>query len=82
MFGSISTRIAAYAAGALALVMVVAVFAWMGEAAAKRQNKDLRVNIQMSTANPDEEPPLNAGHIFNVRIYNSRHSVTVGTAEG
>jgi len=31
----------------------------------------------MSTANPDEEPPLNAGHIFNVRIYNSRHSVTV-----
>ena len=41
------------------------------------QNKDLRVNIQMSTANPDEEPPLNAGHIFNVRIYNSRNSVTV-----
>lgn len=46
MFGSISTRIAAYAAGALALVMVVvAVFAWMGEAAAKRQNKDLRADL-------------------------------------
>lgn len=46
MFGSISTRVAAYAAGALALVMVVvAVFAWMGEAAAKRQNKDLRADL-------------------------------------
>lgn len=41
------------------------------------QNKDLRVNIQMSPANPNDEVPLNSGHIFNVRIYNSRHSVTV-----
>ncbi|MBA4248132.1 MAG: hypothetical protein C0444_07545 [Microbacterium sp.] len=41
------------------------------------QNKDLRVNIQMSPANPNDEAPLNSGHIFNVRIYNSRHSVTV-----
>ena len=46
MFGSISTRIAAYAAGALALVMLVfAVFAWMGEGAAKRQNKELRADL-------------------------------------
>ena len=46
MFGSISTRIAAYAAGALALVMVVvAVFAFMGEAAAKRQNRELRADL-------------------------------------
>lgn len=46
MFGSISTRIAAYAAGALALVMVVvAVFAWMGADAAKRQNRELRADL-------------------------------------
>ncbi len=46
MFGSISARIAAYAAGAIALVMVVvAVFAFMGEAAAKRQNKELRADL-------------------------------------
>lgn len=46
MFGSISTRVAAYAAGALALVMVVvAVFAWMGADAAKRQNKELRADL-------------------------------------
>jgi len=46
MFGSISTRVAAYAAGALALVMVVvAVFALMGADAAKRQNKELRADL-------------------------------------
>ena len=46
MFGSISTRIAAYVAGALALVMLVfAVFAFMGEAAAKRQNKELSADL-------------------------------------
>ena len=46
MFGSISTRIAAYAAGALALVMVVvAVFALMGADAAKRQNRELRADL-------------------------------------
>jgi len=46
MFGSISTRVAAYAAGALALVMlVVAVFAWMGADAAKRQNRELRADL-------------------------------------
>lgn len=46
MFGSISTRIAAYAAGALALLMLVfAVFAWMGADAAKRQNRELRADL-------------------------------------
>lgn len=46
MFGSISTRIAAYAAGALALGMVVVTaFALMGADAAKRQNKVLRADL-------------------------------------
>lgn len=46
MFGSISARIAAYAAGALALGMVVVTaFALMGADAAKRQNKVLRADL-------------------------------------
>ena len=46
MFGSISTRVAAYAAGALALGMVVVTaFALMGADAAKRQNKVLRADL-------------------------------------
>lgn len=46
MFGSISARIAAYAAGALALGMVVVTaFALMGADAAKRQNRELRADL-------------------------------------
>jgi AAA15 family ATPase/GTPase len=41
------------------------------------QNKQLRVNVQVSNANPNDPPPLNAGTILNVRIFNDRHGVTV-----
>lgn len=41
------------------------------------QNKRLRVNVQVSQANPNDEPPLNTGTILNVRIMNERHGVTV-----
>jgi hypothetical protein len=33
--------------------------------------------IQMSQGNPSEPPPLNRGPVINLRIYNSKHSVTV-----
>lgn len=42
-----------------------------------RQNPGLRVMIQMSPGNPDDEPPLNQGPVVNLRIYNPRHAVTV-----
>lgn len=46
MFDAITYRIAAWAAGGLALILLVfAVFAWMGEGAAKRQNKELRADL-------------------------------------
>ena len=46
MFGSITYRIAAVAAGSVALILGVALlFAWMGEGAAKRQVKDLRADL-------------------------------------
>ena len=41
------------------------------------QNKDLRLSIPVSAADPADEPPLNAGPIVNVRIFNPRHSVSV-----
>ena len=41
------------------------------------QNKDLRLEIRVSMADPAEEPPLNQGPIVNVRIYNPRHYVSV-----
>jgi predicted ATPase len=41
------------------------------------QNKSLRVNVQVSQANPHDEAPLNSGTILNVRIFNDRHGVTV-----
>lgn len=41
------------------------------------QNKLLRVNVQVSQANSDDEPPLDSGTILNVRIFNERHGVTV-----
>jgi energy-coupling factor transporter ATP-binding protein EcfA2 len=41
------------------------------------QNQSLRVNVQVSQANPEDEPPLNSGTILNVRIFNDRHGVTV-----
>ena len=41
------------------------------------QNKDLRLEIRVSPADPADEPPLNQGPIVNVRIYNPRHYVSV-----
>ena len=41
------------------------------------QNKELRLEIRVSGADPDDEPPLNTGPIVNVRIYNPRHRVSV-----
>lgn len=41
------------------------------------QNRELRLEIRVSTADPDDEPPLNQGPIVNVRIYNPRHRVSV-----
>jgi hypothetical protein len=42
-----------------------------------RQNPGLRVMIQMSPGNPDDEAPLNRGPVVNLRIYNPKHAVTV-----
>lgn len=41
------------------------------------QNQDLNLEIRVSNADPDDEPPLNQGPIVNVRIYNPRHRVSV-----
>jgi len=41
------------------------------------QNQSLRVNVQVSQADPNDEPPLDSGTILNVRIMNDRHGVTV-----
>ena len=41
------------------------------------QNKDLRLEIRVSAADPADEPPLDQGPIVNVRIYNPRHYVSV-----
>ncbi|MGE0218864.1 ATP-dependent nuclease [Mycolicibacterium sp.] len=41
------------------------------------QNPDLQVEIQISNANPADDPPLNQGPIVHVRIRNPRHRVTV-----
>ena len=41
------------------------------------QNKQLRVEFDLSTANPNDPPPLNSGTILHVRIWNNRHRVSV-----
>ena len=41
------------------------------------QNNELRLEIRVSTADPNDEPPLDQGPIVNVRIYNPRHRVSV-----
>jgi AAA ATPase domain/AAA domain, putative AbiEii toxin, Type IV TA system len=42
-----------------------------------RQSPGLRVVIQMSPGNPNDEPPLDRGPVVNLRIYNPKHAVTV-----
>ncbi len=41
------------------------------------QNKQLRVEFDLSNANPKDPPPLNEGTILHVRIWNNRHRVSV-----
>ena len=42
-----------------------------------KQNTQLRVQFDLSAANPNDPPPLNAGPILHVRIWNDRHRVSV-----
>ena len=42
-----------------------------------RQNTELRVEFDLSSANPNDPPPLNSGTILHVRIWNNRHRVSV-----
>ena len=46
-----------------------------------RQSPQLRVEFDLSNADPNEPPPLNEGTILHVRIYNNRHRVSVGFHE-
>jgi len=41
------------------------------------QNKKLRVQFTRNTALPQDPPPYNTGEIFNVRIWNDLHQVSV-----
>ena len=41
------------------------------------QNKQLRVEFDLSVANPNDPPPLDQGTILHVRIWNNRHRVSV-----
>ena len=41
------------------------------------QNKQLRVEFDLSPANPNDPAPLNSGTILHVRIWNNRHRVSV-----
>lgn len=41
------------------------------------QNKQLRVEFDLSPANPNDAPPLNSGTILHIRIWNNRHRVSV-----
>lgn len=42
-----------------------------------QQNRQLRVDFDLSNANPNDPPPLNEGTILHVRIWNNRHRVSV-----
>ena len=42
-----------------------------------KQNTQLRVEFDLSIANPNDPPPLNQGTILHVRIWNDRHRVSV-----
>ena len=42
-----------------------------------KQNTQLRVQFDLSAANPNDPPPLNDGPILHVRIWNDRHRVSV-----
>ena len=42
-----------------------------------KQNRQLRVQFDLSAANPSDPPPMNTGAILHVRIWNDRHRVSV-----
>jgi predicted ATP-dependent endonuclease of OLD family len=42
-----------------------------------KQNRQIRVEFDISNANPNDPPPLNEGRILHVRIWNDRHRVSV-----
>lgn len=42
-----------------------------------QQNRQLKVEFDLSQANPSDPPPLNTGTILHVRVYNERHRVSV-----
>ena len=42
-----------------------------------KQNRQLRVDFDLSRANPNDPPPLNSGTILHTRIWNDRHRVSV-----
>ncbi len=42
-----------------------------------KQNTHLRVQFDLSQANPNDAPPLNSGTILHVRVWNDRHRVSV-----
>ena len=41
------------------------------------QNRDLRVQFRYDEARPADPPPFDSGHVFNLRVENMRHGVTV-----
>lgn len=45
------------------------------------QNRHLEVEFRLDQARPEDPPPFNQGHIFQTRIRNSRHRVTVNFEE-
>lgn len=45
------------------------------------QNKHLLVEFRTDAARPQDPPPFNSGYVFQTRIRNTRHGVTVGFDE-
>ena len=45
------------------------------------QNRDLKVEFDYREGLPDDVEPFNEGHVFNLRVQNQRHGVTVGFDE-
>ena len=46
-----------------------------------QQNRELKVEFDLSQADPADVPPLNEGKILHVRIEKARHRVTVSFDE-
>ena len=45
------------------------------------QNRNLKVEFDYRAALPQDPPPFNEGYVFNLRVQNIRHGVTVGFDE-